>query len=59
MRVGQLVEVHTKYNDTWSSGFEVAGVVPGGYRLMRTSDRSMLPNVTGETDVRPCDARRR
>ena len=49
---GELVEVHTKYNDSWVKGFEIAEVVEGGYRVRRTSDGSLLPNLTGEDDVR-------
>ena len=52
LRVGEPVEVHTKYNDSWVKGFEIAEVVEGGYRVRRTSDGSLLPNLTGEDDVR-------
>jgi hypothetical protein len=52
LQVGEAVEVHTKFNDTWVSGFEIAEVVVGGYRVRRTSDGSMLPNLTGEDDLR-------
>jgi hypothetical protein len=34
-------------------GFEVAEVVEGGYRVRRTSDGSLLPNLTGDEDLRP------
>jgi hypothetical protein len=51
--VGEAVEVHTKYNDSWVGGFEIAEVVEGGYRVRRTSDGSFLPNLTGDEDVRP------
>jgi hypothetical protein len=53
LHVGEQVEVHTKYNDSWVSGFEVAEVVEGGYRVRRTSDGTLLPNLTSEADVRP------
>jgi hypothetical protein len=52
LRVGEPVEVHTKYNDAWVGGFEIAEVVEGGYRVRRTSDGSLLPNLTSEDDVR-------
>ena len=51
---GEAVEVHTKYNDTWVGGFEIAEVLDDGrYRVRRTSDGSLLPNPTGDADVRP------
>ena len=53
LRVGEQVEVHTTYNDSWVGGFEIAEVVEGGYRVRRTSDGSLLPNLTGEADLRP------
>ena len=53
LQVGEQVEVHTRYNDSWVGGFEIAEVVDGGYRVRRTSDGSLLPNLTGEADLRP------
>jgi hypothetical protein len=53
LQVGELVEVHTRFNDSWVAGFEIAEVVEGGYRVRRTSDGSLLPNLTGEADLRP------
>ena len=53
LRVGERVEVHTKYNDAWVPGFEIAEVVEGGYRVRRVSDGTLLPNLTAETDLRP------
>jgi hypothetical protein len=55
LREGEAVQVHTKYNDTWVRGFEIAEVLEDGYRVRRTSDGSLLPNLTGEDDVRPLD----
>ncbi len=52
MQVGQQVDVHTTYTGAWSSGFEVAEVVPGGYLLRRQSDGSLLPVVVDAIDVR-------
>ena len=57
LRVGDPVEVHTKYNDAWVAGFEIAEVVDGGYRVRRISDGTMLPNLTTETDLRPASDR--
>jgi hypothetical protein len=53
VEVGDAVEVHTRFNDTWVPGFEIAEVVEGGYRVRRLSDGSMLPNLTSEDDLRP------
>ena len=50
--VGDAVEVHTRFNDSWCGGFVVAEVVPGGYRLRRLHDRALLPQTTGEDDLR-------
>ena len=53
MEIGDQVEVHTKFSDSWVSGFEIAEIVPEGFRLRRTSDGSLLPGYTSEADVRP------
>jgi hypothetical protein len=52
LEIGDGVDVHVKFNDSWSTGFEVADVVSGGYRVRRVSDHSLLPGVTGEDDLR-------
>jgi hypothetical protein len=52
MQVHDDVEVFTAFTDRWTPGFQVARVVADGYRLRRTSDRSLLPTTTGEADVR-------
>ena len=57
LRVGDPVEVHTKYNDAWVAGFEIAEVVDGGYRVRRISDGTLLPNRTTEADLRPASDR--
>lgn len=58
MQVGARVEVHTRFTDTWASGFEIAEVVPDGYRLRRMSDGAMLPEPTSEADLRPAGQHR-
>lgn len=55
MQVGEKVEVHTRFTDSWAQGFVIADVVGGGYRLKRLSDGSVLPGVTGESDLRPAE----
>ena len=52
MNAGDSVEVHISYNDSWSTGFEVAAVVAGGYQIRRLSDGFLLPTPTGPDDVR-------
>lgn len=52
MHVGDSVEVHKKFNDSWTTGFVIAQVTDNGYRVVRRSDGTMLPGFTGETDVR-------
>ena len=53
MRVGEQVEVHTRFNDSWVDGFEIAEVADRGYRVRRKSDGSLLPDLTSESDLRP------
>ncbi len=53
MHVGEQVEVHTRFNDSWVAGFEIAEVADSGYRVRRRSDGSLLPNLTSESDLRP------
>ena len=50
MDVGQEVEVHTTFDNSWAPGFEIAEVIDRGcYRVRRTSDGTLLPSVTGST----------
>jgi len=53
MKVGDRVEVHTRFNNSWVRGFEIAAVVGSGYRLSRISDGTVLPSVTSDSDLRP------
>ena len=53
MDVGQEVEVHTTFDNSWAPGFEIAEVIDRGcYRVRRTSDGTLLPSVTAEHDLR-------
>ena len=56
LAAGSAVEVHSTFNDSWNAGFEVAEVLPTGYRIRRTNDRSFLPGLTGPADVRALPA---
>ena len=53
MKVGDQVEVHSSFEDTWATGFEIADVVDGGFTLRRVSDGRILPSPTDPGDVRP------
>ena len=53
MNIGQEVEVHTRFDGSWAPGFEIAEITERGYRLRRTSDGMVLPDVTSTTDLRP------
>ena len=53
MNVGQEVEVHTTFDNSWAPGFEIAEVIDrGSYRVRRKSDGTLLPSVTAEYDLR-------
>ena len=52
---GTPVEVRSRFDQQWVSGFEVAEPVEEpdvGYRIRRRSDRSVLPIVFAPDDVR-------
>jgi hypothetical protein len=58
MREGTLdletqVEVRNQLDWRWSSGFVVAGIDAGRYRLRRLSDGAVLPVLFGEDSLRP------
>ncbi len=59
MQIGEKVEVHTRFTDSWAQGFVIADVVGEGYRVRRLSDGAVLPGVTGENDLRPAEGSRR
>ena len=56
MQIGDRVEVHTKFNDSWTAGFEIAEIIPEGYRVRRVSDGTWLPDSTSAADLRSADA---
>ena len=52
---GTPVEVRSRFNHQWVSGFEVAEPVDGpggGYRIRRRSDRTVFPVVFSPDEVR-------
>jgi hypothetical protein len=50
--VGDLVDLRSRFDDSWSAGFEIADVVAGGYSVRRVHDGVLLPSPTGAADVR-------
>ena len=53
VNIGDEVELHNQFDDTWSRGFEITAVIDGGYRVRRIHDGQLLPDPTGHADVRP------
>ena len=52
LRPGTAVEVRSRFDGSWSTGFEVADVEEGGYIIRRLSDDSLLPVPLPLDDVR-------
>jgi hypothetical protein len=52
MEPGTKVEVLSRFERSWSRGFEVAELVAGRYRLRRLSDGSILPTEFEGDEVR-------
>ena len=52
--IGTRVEVRNSYLQTWSRGFQVAGIIHDAYLIRRLSDRAILPRSFSAEDVRPC-----
>lgn len=49
---GTRVEVHSRFDDSWSKGFEVAEVTADGYHIRRSSDGEVLPVEFSASEVR-------
>lgn len=49
---GTRVEVRNHFDQSWSSGFEVAGHEDGGYLVLRRSDGTVLPRTFDRAEVR-------
>jgi hypothetical protein len=51
---GATVEVRTRYvAGQWAHGYEIAEVLPGGYRVRRRGSREVLSEIIRAADVRP------
>lgn len=49
---GTHVEVRNRFDARWNRGFVVAALVPGGYRIRRSSEEAALPTVFAADEVR-------
>lgn len=52
LALGTEVDVRCRFDQHWAHGFEIAEAAPGGYRLRRRSDGSVLPVEFPMADVR-------
>ena len=50
---GSPVEVRTRFDGRWVSGFRVVAVEAGRFRIARSRDGSTLPEFFGTAEVRP------
>jgi hypothetical protein len=53
LRTGTEVEVLTRYERHWASGFEIASVDDDRFRLRRHSDGAVLPASFSANEIRP------
>jgi hypothetical protein len=53
LRTGTEVEVLTRYERHWASGFEIASVDDDRFRLRRHSDGAVLPASFSASEIRP------
>lgn len=50
---GTRVEVRSRFDQSWSRGFEIVETTSEGYRVRRVSDGADLPALFTPDDVRP------
>jgi hypothetical protein len=50
---GTEVEVLTRYEQRWTTGFEIAAVDDEGFQLRRHSDGAVLPASFSAREIRP------
>ncbi len=53
LRTGTEVEVLTRYEGHWASGFAIASVDQDRFRLRRHSDGAVLPVSFSASQIRP------
>jgi len=49
---GVRVQLRNRLDGAWASGFQIFATQSDGYLVRRLSDRSVLPLIFAETDVR-------
>lgn len=53
LRVGTRVDVYTRYEPgRWTSGFNIAAVLPDGYLIRRVSDGAVFSETVRRDEVR-------
>ena len=52
LHVGEHVDVRNRFVGAWCHGYELVEKVADGYRVRRSSDGSIFPDVFGRDDVR-------
>ena len=52
LKPGTPVEVRSRFDSSWTNGFEIAELADWGYRLRRISDGEVLPYEFDPDDVR-------
>lgn len=57
LAAGTHVEVRSRFDASWSPGFEVIDRADDGYRIRRLSDGSELPTRFEADDLRPAKRR--
>jgi hypothetical protein len=50
---GTEVEVQTRYDHRWTTGFEIAAIDDEGFQLRRHSDGAVLPTSFSAQEIRP------
>jgi hypothetical protein len=50
---GTRVEVRSRFDHSWTRGFEVVEHTENGYRIRRLSDGMVLPTEFSDDDIRP------
>ncbi len=53
LETGTEVEVLTRYEQHWTTGFEIAAVDDEGFLLRRQSDGAVLPAAFSAAELRP------
>lgn len=52
LKAGTAVEVRSRFEGSWSRGFEIEEALDEGYRIRRLSDGSVLPVVLHPDEIR-------